>query len=82
MACLSFEALLLIIDALNTNQVGHHLSGLRICQRRTDAHRCVSVFLSMQQLQDSVEAEAWRLLHLLFLWIGEMSAQAIRAASR
>lgn len=56
--------------------VGSDLSEVRACQKGNDAHGRVPVFLCMRELQRGAAAEGGRLLCVLLVWNGAVSAGA------
>jgi hypothetical protein len=60
-------------------RINHHLSEMRFRQGGTNAHQCLSVFLSMHELQNRFETEIRRLLRFLQLRLGAMSSKTDRS---
>ena len=53
-------------------------SALRAREDRNDADQCVPALLRVLGLSNRSSAEAWRLLHLLLLWVEPMPTPAKR----
>lgn len=60
----------------NRTDLHAHLSAVWIPVRRGDAHRCLRLFLRMYSLPRTDQTVARRLLRVLFLWDGRLSASA------
>jgi hypothetical protein len=58
--------------------VDYFVPALRPQRSGADAHERLPMVLRVQGLPDAVEAEVWRLLCVLLLWNGEMSAGSDR----
>ena len=61
----------------NAAKVFYHLSAMRLSERRRDAEGFVRFLLRMRKLRGVFEAEARRLLCLLFLRLGQMPAENV-----
>ena len=57
----------------------HHLSALRNDKGRGDAGGCMPLFLLLHRLRCAALAQAGRLLRVLLVWIGAVSAGPGRA---
>jgi hypothetical protein len=83
---LTAEAFILSGSAFNRqftdgNQINNHLPDLRFRHGKGDADRCLRVFLRVHELQNCFETETRRLLCVLLIRIGKVSAETIRNRS-
>jgi hypothetical protein len=63
-------------------RIGDHLSAMRPSGRGADAQRRLPILLSLQGLRRTAQAEGGRLLRVLFLWVGAVSAGATKSLLR
>jgi hypothetical protein len=54
--------------------IDHHLPAMRHGEGRNDANRCLPIFLRLLGLRRTAPSQIRRLLRVLFVWIGSMSA--------
>src|SRR5262249_26891911 len=55
-----------------------HLPEVRASGRRADADECLRLLLRLQGMRRAAQAAAWRLLRVLLVWLGGVSAGAGR----
>jgi len=76
------EELVSMLRGTHVSWITRYLPALRNRQSGNHADRCLPVLLSMHRLRCDAAAQARRLLRLLLLWLGPVSAETGRTFGR